>query len=113
MCYNKNLFHNLRFLIIIKIVETIIDNIIIVEKVEFITFEFKINEQKIIYIVIDVKYVFEFKYNFIFINFFENKNCEIVTKRDRIIIINFDDDHIFMIETCQHVFEKNFYILNF
>ena len=100
------MFHDLRSLATIKIVETIIDDIIVVEKIESITFQFKINEQKIINIVIDVKYVFEFEYNFISIDFFESKNCEIVTKQNRMIVIDLDDDHIFMIETRQHVFEK-------
>ena len=113
MCYDENLFYNLRFLTIMKIVEITIDDIIVVERIKFISSQFKINEQKIINIVIDVKYVFEFEYNFIFIDFFESKNCEIVTKKNRMIVIDLDDDHIFMINTRQYVFEKNFYILNF
>ena len=63
--------------------------------------------------IIDVKYVFELEYNFISIDFLESKNYEIVTKKNRMIVINFDDDHIFIIDTRQHVFEKNFYIFNF
>ena len=113
MCYDKNLFHDLRLLTIMKIVEIVIDDIVVVEKIKFILFQFKINEQKIINIVIDVKYVFELKYNFISIDFLESKNCEIVTKKNRMIVIDFDDDHIFMIDTRQHAFEKNLYILNF
>ena len=106
MCYNKNLFHDLRFLATIKIVETTIDDIVVVEGVESITFQFKINEQKITNIVIDVEYVLELEYNLISIDLLESKNCEIVAKQDRMIVIDLDDDHIFMIETRQHVFEK-------
>ena len=38
MCYDKNLFHDLRFLTIMKIVEIVIDDIIVVERVKCITF---------------------------------------------------------------------------
>ena len=112
MCYNKNLFHDLRSLAAIKIVETTIDDIVVVEEVESITFQLKINEQKITNIVIDVKYVLELEYNLISIDLLESKNCEIVAKQNRMIVIDLDDDHIFMAETRQHAFEENFYILD-
>ena len=113
MCYNKNLFHNLRLLTTIKTIEIATRDVVVVEKVEFITFQLNVNELKITNIVIDVEYVSKLKYNLIFIDFLESKNCEIIAKQDRMIVIDFDNDHIFMIDTRQHTFEENFYILNF
>ena len=51
-------------------------------------------------------------YNLIRTNLLKSKNCEITIKHDRLIIIDFDDNIVFIINTRQNPFEGNLYKLN-
>ena len=110
--YNRKLFNKIRLLTIIKIVEITIDDIVVVENIESIIFVLKINKKKIFNIFIDVEYILYFIYNFIVTNFFKIKYCEIFTKKSKLIVIDIDNDQIFITRTRQNFFKKNYYILD-
>ena len=101
LCYNKKLFHELKSFATIKIVEIVDNALLTIKKIEFIIFELNIDDKRVCNIIIDVEYVSDFEFNFISIDTFEKKSCEIVVKQNRFKIIDENDDKIFMIDTRQ------------
>ena len=96
----------------IKIVEITTNDIVVVENIKFIIFVLKIDKKKTFNIFIDVEYVLYFIYNFITIDFFKIKNCEIFARKNKLIVIDIDNDQIFITKTRQNFFKKNYYILD-
>ena len=97
--YNRELFNKIRSLTTIKTAEITIGDIVVVESIEFIIFALKIDKKKILNIFIDVEYVSYFIYNFIVTSFFEVKNCEIFARKSKLIVIDIDNDQIFITRT--------------
>ena len=88
------------------------EEVVAIKKIESITFDLNINDRKIINIIHDVKYVLELNYNLISTDLLKSKNCEIVQRNEVMIIVDLNDDEIFMIDIRQKKSENNFYILD-
>ena len=113
MCYDKFLFTDYQSIASVHTAEMADDGILNVIKTGSIRFELKINDKKMMNIIIDVEHVSDLNYNLIFTNKLKRKSCKIVVDDDRLNIIDKNDNEVFMSETFQSETEGNFCTLNF
>ena len=113
LCYDKTLMHDIKSFTTFKLTEIANKRLIIVKNIEFITFSLNIRDKKMKNTLFNVEYVFDLNYHMISTSILNRKNCFVITKNDKLIIIDLKDDAIFMIEINQSEMKGNFYILNF
>ena len=56
----------------------------------------------------NIEYIFNLNYHMILTSILNRKNCFVIIKNDKLIIINLKNDAIFMIEIIQSGTKKNF-----
>lgn len=105
--------HDIKTFIFFKLVEITNEKLVIVENIEFITFDLNIRDKRMKNIITDVEYISDLGYYMISIELLDRKDCFITTRDKRLIVIDLDDDTIFMIETIQSKTKGNFYVLDF
>ena len=113
LCYDKILMHDIKFFIIFKLTEITDEKLIIVKNIKFITFSLNIRDKKMKNTLFNVEYAFNLNYHMILTSILDRKNCFIIIKNDKLIIIDLKNDAIFMIEIIQSETKKKIYVLNF
>ena len=104
--------HDIKFFTTFKLTEIANKKLIIVKNIKFITFIF-IQNKNMKNTLFNVKYVFDLNYHIISANILNRKNCFVIIKNNKLIIIDLKNDVIFMIEIIQSKTKKKFYVLNF
>ena len=108
LCYNKTLMHNIKFFITSKLTEIANEKLIIVKNTEFITFSLNIRDKKMKNTLFNVEYAFDLNYHMILTNILNRKNCSVIIKNNRLIIIDLKNNAIFIIKIIQSETKKNF-----
>ena len=112
MSHDKSLFINFQSLATAKTVEVTNDVLISIKEIDSIIFELNILDKLMRNTIIDVEYVFDLNYNLLSIETLERKDCEITQKRRKLLVIDENDDEIFMTDIRQLFSIDNSYILD-
>ena len=113
LCYDKTLMHDIKSFTTSKLTEDANEKLIIVKNIGFITFNLNIRGKKMKNTLFNVEYAFDLNYHMISTNILNRKDCFVITKNDKLIIIDLKNDAIFIIEIIQSETKRNFYVLNF
>ena len=106
--YDKTLMHDIKLFTTSKLTEIANEKLIIVKNIEFITFNLNIQDKKVKNTLFNDKYAFDLNYHMISTNILDRKNCFVIIKNDKLIIIDLKNDAIFMIEIIQLKTKKKF-----
>ena len=98
LCYKKTLMHDMKFFTTFRLAEVANEKLIIIKNIEFITFSLNIRNKKIKNTLFNFEYAFDLNYHMISTNILNRKNCFVITKNDKLIIIDLKNDAIFMIK---------------
>ena len=100
--------YNIKFFTTFKLTEIANEKLIIVKNIEFITFNLNIRNQKLKNTLFNIKYAFDLNYHMISTNILNRKNCFVITKNGKLIVIDLKNDVIFMTKIIQSKTKKNF-----
>ena len=105
--------HDIKLFTTSKLTEIANEKLIIVKNIEFITFSLNIQNKKMKNTLFNVEYAFNLNYHMISTNILNRKDCFVIIKNDKLIIIDLKNDAIFIIKIIQSKMKKKFYVLNF